>query len=64
MNEVEKSEYAKKGKEFVDDISKTVGKTAESVKEHGENIARSQVFRSVSEASGWKYFFVSVYAIC
>lgn len=51
VEEVEKSEYAKKGKEIVEDISRTVGKTAETVKHQGEHIAQSQVFQSVSQVN-------------
>jgi len=49
MDDVEKSEYAKKGKEWVDEIGKTVGKTAEAVSKQGEQISQSNIYKSVSQ---------------
>lgn len=47
--EIEKTEYAKKGKRIAEDFSKTAGKTAESIYKQGESISKTKVFQSVSE---------------
>ncbi|ELT96546.1 hypothetical protein CAPTEDRAFT_183511 [Capitella teleta] len=49
VTEVEKSDYAQKGKAMVDELGKTVGKTAQTVKEQGEQLSQTQVFKTVSQ---------------
>lgn len=49
MDEVEKSDYAKKGKEFVEGVTKTMEKTAETVTRQGEQLAQSNIYKSVAE---------------
>ena len=49
MDEVEKSDYAKKGKEFVEGVAKTMEKTAETVTRQGEQLAQSNIYKSVAE---------------
>ena len=60
MDEVEKSEYAKKGKEFAEEMSKTVNKTAETISRQGEQIQQSAIYRSVSEASRHHHYDVKL----
>lgn len=49
QEKVKQSDYAKKGKEMVEDVAESVSKAAESVSKQTEHIAQSQVFKTVSE---------------
>ena len=51
IHEAEKTELGKKGKELAEEIGKTATKAAESVTKGGEQIAQSQVFKSVATVS-------------
>ena len=46
---VDESGVAKKGGEIAQKVSQTVGKTAESLSKQGEQIAQTQIYKSVSE---------------
>ncbi|ESO01933.1 hypothetical protein HELRODRAFT_66185 [Helobdella robusta] len=48
LSDVEKSEYAKKGKEIVDDVAQSMGRAADTVSRQTEQLAKSQVFKTVS----------------
>ena len=47
LEEAEKTEVGKKGRELAEGLGKTATKAAESVSKGGEQIAQSQVFQSV-----------------
>jgi hypothetical protein len=49
FDEVGKSEYGQKGKQFVDELGKTVGKTAQTVRETTENLSQTQVYQTASQ---------------
>ena len=51
IHDAEKSEFGKRGKELAEGIGKTATKAAESVTKGGEQIAQSQVFKSVATVS-------------
>lgn len=51
MHDAEQTEFGKKSKEFAEEIGKTATKAAESVTKGGEQIAQSQVFKSVATVS-------------
>ena len=60
MDDVEKSDYAKKGKEWAEELGKTVEKTAESVSKQGEQLQRSQLYKSVSEV---RLYYISTHPL-
>lgn len=49
LNEAEKTEFAKKGKEFSDELSKTARQAAKKISEQGEQLSQTKVYRTVSE---------------
>jgi import inner membrane translocase subunit TIM44 len=50
MEEVDKSEYAQKGRKLVEDVSRRVERTAESVSKQGEQLSQSSIFQTVSQS--------------
>ncbi len=52
MAQAEKSDFGKKGKEFLEEIGKTAGNVGEAVSKGGENIGKSKAFKTVTEVCG------------
>jgi hypothetical protein len=49
VEEVGKSEFGKKSKEFTEELSKTAGKAAETIGSAGEHLAKSQPMKKVAQ---------------
>ncbi|XP_064609200.1 mitochondrial import inner membrane translocase subunit TIM44-like [Liolophura sinensis] len=47
---VEHTEFAKKGKDFTDELTKTAGKAAESITKQGQQLGQSAAFKNISES--------------
>lgn len=51
VEEVSKSEFGKKGKEFTEELGKTAGKARETLSSAGESLSKSQPMKKVAEVS-------------
>ncbi|KAL5004627.1 hypothetical protein ScPMuIL_018083 [Solemya velum] len=48
--EIEKTEFAKKGKEITEELGKSAGKAAETISKSGEQFGKSATFRTITES--------------
>lgn len=46
---VEQTEFAKKGKDFTEELTKSAGKAAESITKQGQQFGQSAAFKNISE---------------
>ncbi|ESO87597.1 hypothetical protein LOTGIDRAFT_127623 [Lottia gigantea] len=52
MEEVQKTEFMKKGKDITEEISKTAGKAAETISKQSQNIGQTSAFKNISKGVG------------